>query len=179
MTDETTTSTLNTIYGINYQSAVPTPTNTIIVDGLRPTVSNIQIVSSNVPPAFAVLNDTVTLTFDVNETVTGVTVDDVQFYYTNGGLTTTVWMPTALVCWARVPWKQFTLVSTDPAVSGGYVSWDINTAGFTDLAGIPPLIQTITLYDYTDFDSDTVTYDFTPPNLRLCEHLFRWRVFKF
>ena len=71
LTDETLPLVPNTIYGINYQSAVPTPTNTIIVDGLRPTVSNIQIVSSNASPAFAVLNDTVTLTFDVSDRYRG------------------------------------------------------------------------------------------------------------
>ena len=132
LTDETLPLAPNSTYGINYQSAVPTPTNTIFVDGLRPVVSNIQIVSSNASPAYAVLNDTVTLTFDVSDTVTGVTADDVQFYYTNGAVTTTlIDADTISMNGTSTVEAVYQLVSTNTAISGGFVSWQINTTGFT------------------------------------------------
>ena len=166
LTDETLPLAPNSTYGINYQSAVPTPTNTIFLDAFRPDVSNIQIVSSNASPAFAVLNDTVTVTFDLSETVTGVTVDDVQFYYTNGVVTTTLIDADSIsMNGTSTVEAVYQLVSTNTVISGGFVSWQINTAGFTDLAGNTATNTTGLVNDYTDIDSDTVIYDFTPPNL--------------
>ncbi len=165
-TDETLPLAPNSTYGINYQSAVPTPTNTIVIDAIRPSISNIQIVSSNASPTFAVLNDTVTLTFQLSEVVTGVTADDVQFFYTNGGTTTTpIDSDSISIIGTNTIEAVYTLVSTDTSIDGGFVSWEINTAGFTDLAGNTATNTLGIANDYTDSDSDSIIYDFAPPNL--------------
>ena len=140
--------------------------NKIIVDGVRPRISNLQVTSSNSSPTYAVLNDTVTLTFDVSETVTGVTADDVQFFYTNGAATSTLINADAIsMVGTSTVQAVYQLVSTDTTYSGGFVSWMINLGGFTDLVGNTATNTMGLPNDYSDFDGDTIIYDIEGPEL--------------
>ncbi len=144
--------------------------NKIIVDGIRPQISNLQVTSSNASPAYAVLNDTVTLTFDVSETVTGVTADDIQFFYTNGAATSTLINADSVsMVGTSTVQAVYQLVSTDTTYSGGFVSWMINLGGFTDLIGNPAANNMGLPNDYSDFDGDNIIYDIEGPELNVVQ----------
>ena len=156
-----------TVTGSDLVGNVYTDTDslTIVVDTISPTISNILIESSNATTTFAIPNDVVTLTFNVDEAVTGLSADDVKFRFTDGMIT----LPyvtdadSVSLTGTNTIVAVYTLTSTDTAHDFQRIEWDIITSGFTDLAGNFPLGSGIN----ADVDSNglTIRYDNVAPTL--------------
>ena len=157
-----------TVSGDDYGGNTYTGTDstTLTIDTFGPNVSNIEIESSNATTTFAIPSDVVTLTFNVDEAVTGLTTDDVKFRFTDG-ITTLPYVTDAdsvSLVGTNTIVAVYTLTSTDSDHDYKYIEWDIISTGFTDLAG-NDVNSSPLLNDYTDSNGLSILYDNVVPTL--------------
>ena len=138
---------------------------TLTVDTTGPNISNYRISTSNATDSFAKLSDTVTLTFDVSETVSGVTVDDVQFALTNASTDTTLYANATAISFTGTGTVHagFVLTETNTNYAGYNVQWKVNPSGFEDLNG--NLASGLNTNTFIDSNSDQIIYDNKAPTL--------------